>query len=41
MKIGDGRTRAMFSRYNAMNTDRIRAALVRGAKYVESKMQPA
>jgi hypothetical protein len=41
MKIGDWRTKAMFSRYNVMNTDRIRAAMVRGAEYVESKMQPA
>jgi hypothetical protein len=41
MKIGGGKTKAMFSRYNAMNTDRIRAAMVRGAEYVESEMQPA
>ena len=34
MKIGGWKTKAMFSRYNVMNTDRIRKAMVRGGNYV-------
>ena len=41
MKIGGWKTKAMFSRYNVMNTERIRAAMVKGADYVERKMKQA
>jgi Phage integrase family len=41
MKIGGWKTKAMFSRYNVMNTDRIRAAMVKGAEYVQQKMKEA
>jgi integrase len=39
MKIGGWKTKAMFSRYNAMNTERIRAAMVKAAEYVEQKLK--
>ena len=41
MKIGGWKTKSMFSRYNVMNTERLRAAMVTGADYVERKMQQA
>jgi hypothetical protein len=39
MKIGGWTTRAMFSRYNVMNTDRVRAAMQQGGEYVASRMK--
>jgi hypothetical protein len=39
MKIGGWQTRAMFSRYNVMNTDRVRAAMEQGGEYVASRMK--
>jgi hypothetical protein len=41
MKIGGWKTKVMFSRYNVMNTERIRAAMVKGVQYVEQKMKQA
>jgi hypothetical protein len=41
MKIGGWQTRAMFSRYNVMNTDRVRAAMQQGGEYVASRMRNA
>jgi hypothetical protein len=41
MKIGGWKTKAMFSRYNVMNTDRLRKAMVKGAQYVTERMQEA
>jgi hypothetical protein len=32
MKIAGWKTKAMFSRYNVMNSDRIRAAMVQGGE---------
>ena len=32
MKIGGWKTKAMFSRYNVTNTERIRASMVKGAE---------
>ena len=40
-EIGGWKTKAMFSRYNVMNSERIRAAMVKGAEYVEQKMKQA
>lgn len=37
MKIGGWKTRAMFSRYNVMSTDRVRRAMERGGQYVEQR----
>jgi len=39
MKIGGWKTRAMFSRYNVLNTDRIRAAMELGGRYVAQRMK--
>ncbi len=41
MKIGGWKTKAMFSRYNVVNTDHIRASMVKGAEYVEQNMKQA
>jgi hypothetical protein len=41
MKIGGWQTRAMFSRYNVMNTDRVRAAMEQGGQYVAARMREA
>jgi len=41
MKIGGWKTKAMFSRYNVMNTDRIRAALIQGGDYVAARIRKA
>ena len=41
MRIGGWKTESMFSRYNVMNTDRIRKAMVKGGEYVEQQMQKA
>ena len=38
MKIGGWKTRAMFSRYNVMNLDRLRAAMEQGGRYVAQRM---
>ncbi len=38
MKIGGWKTKAMFSRYNVMNTDRVRRAMEQGGEYVASQM---
>jgi integrase len=35
MKIGGWKTKAMFSRYNVANKDRLRAAMVKGGRHVE------
>lgn len=34
MKIGGWKTMAMFSRYNVMSSDRIKASMERGGAYV-------
>jgi len=39
MKIGGWKTKAMFSRYNVMNTDRIRKAMEQGGEYVAQRVQ--
>lgn len=41
MKIGGWPTRAMFSRYNVMNTDRVRAAMQQGGEHVADRMRNA
>ena len=41
MKIGGWKTKAMFSRYNVMNTNRIRAAMIAGGDYVAAQQQKA
>jgi integrase len=41
MKIGAWRTRAMFSRYNIMNTARMKAAMQQGGQYVADRMRKA
>jgi hypothetical protein len=41
MKIGGWKTMAMFSRYNVMNTDRIRKAMEQGGKHVAEKIAAA
>jgi hypothetical protein len=41
MKIGGWKTKAMFSRYNVNKAGRIRAAMVKGAEYVEKKRKQA
>lgn len=41
MKVGGWKTKAMFSRYNVMNTDRLRAAMVKGGEYVAERMTAA
>jgi hypothetical protein len=41
MTIGGWKTKAMFSRYNVMNTDRIRRAMERGGKDVAEKIAAA
>jgi integrase len=41
MKIGGWRTGAMFSRYNVMNTKRLRAAMIQGGEYVAERMKQA
>jgi integrase len=38
MKIGGWKTKAMFSRYNVMNTDRVRKAMEQGGAYVVAQM---
>ena len=38
MKIGGWKTKSMFSRYNVMNPERIRKAMVKGGQYVATKM---
>jgi hypothetical protein len=37
MKIGGWKTKAMFSRYNVLNTQRVRAAMIRGGQYVTER----
>jgi len=37
MKIGGWKTKAMFSRYDVMNTDRIRKAMEQGGNYVAKR----
>jgi hypothetical protein len=37
MKIGGWKTKAMFSRYNIANKDRLREAMERGGEYIEKK----
>jgi Phage integrase family len=37
MKIGGWKTKAMFSRYNIANKDRLREAMERGGEYTEKK----
>jgi integrase len=37
MKIGGWKTKAMFSRYNVANKDRLREAMERGGEYTEKK----
>jgi hypothetical protein len=41
MKIGGWQTRAMFSRYNVLDTDRVRAAMEQGGQYVAERMRNA
>ena len=41
MTIGGWKTKAMFSRYNVMNTDRIRRAMEQGGKDVAEKIAAA
>jgi hypothetical protein len=41
MKIGGWRTGAMFSRYNVMNTDRVKAAMEKDGEYVADRMRDA
>jgi hypothetical protein len=41
MKIGAWKTDAMLTRYNIINTDRMRAAMERGGQYVAARMQNA
>ena len=41
MKIGGWKTREMFSRYNIINTDRIRAAMEQSGAYVAQRMKNA
>jgi integrase len=41
MKIGGWKTKSMFSRYNVMNTDRIRNAMIQGGDYVAERMKQA
>ena len=41
MKIGGWKTKAMFSRYNVMNTDRIRKAMEQGGDYVARRVSEA
>jgi integrase len=41
MKIGGWKTKAMFSRYNVMNTERIRKAMEQGGKHVAEKIAAA
>jgi hypothetical protein len=40
-KIGSWRTRAMFSRYNVMNTERIGTARVKGGEHVDPRITNA
>lgn len=37
MKIGGWQTRAMFSGYNILNTDRVKAAMEKGGEYVAAR----
>lgn len=39
MKIGGWQTRVMFSRYNVMNTDRVKAAMEQGGQYIARRMK--
>jgi len=41
MKIGGWKTPAMLSRYNVMNTDRIRKAMEQGGKHVADRIAAA
>jgi hypothetical protein len=41
MRIGAWKTDAMLTRYNIINTDRMRAAMERGGKYVASRKKEA
>ena len=41
MKIGGWKTKAMFSRYNVMNTARIRAAIIQGDEFVAGRIRNA
>jgi hypothetical protein len=41
MKIGGWKTKAMFSRCNVANKDRLRAAMVTGGRHVEPMSQVA
>ena len=41
MKIGGWKTSAMLSRYNVMNTDRIRKAMEQGGKHVADRIAAA
>jgi integrase len=38
MKIGGWKTKAMFSRYNVMNIERLRTAMIQGGDYVAQQM---
>lgn len=39
MKIGGWKTTSMFSRYNVMNTERLKKAMIQGGDYVASQIQ--
>jgi hypothetical protein len=41
MKIGGWKTKAMLSRYNVMNTVRIRAAIIQGGEFVAGRIRNA
>jgi integrase len=41
MKIGAWSTRSMFSRYNIMNSERMRAAMVKSGEYVQRQQRKA
>lgn len=39
--FGGWQTRSMFSRYNVMNTERVRAAMEKGGQYVADRIRNA
>jgi hypothetical protein len=41
MKIGGWKTVAMFSRYNVIDTKRMRAAMIQGGEFVSRRMKQA
>jgi hypothetical protein len=41
MKIGGWKTKAMFSRYNVMSSERIRKAIEQGGTYVAQSLAQA